>query len=84
MLRNHYPNVYKKALQVLGKEKELKAYIKYCKSKRDTCPEDYSIYVHGFLLPLINSMRVNGKLNEGKKSIMNGKWKYQGELDSYG
>ena len=83
-MRNNYPFVYRKALQALGKEKELKAYIQYCRNKRETSIEDYSIYVHGCLLPYFKSMRLNGKLSMGKKSIMNGKWNYQGELDSYG
>ena len=71
-MRDHYPDIYRKALQVLGKEKELKSYIQYCKNKRDTSFEDYSIFVHGFLLPFFESMRLNGKLSKGKKSIMGG------------
>ena len=85
-MRNHYPNTYRIALQVLGKQKELISYIQYCKNKRDGSFEDYSIFVHGFLVPLFESMQLNGKLNSGRKTIMieGKKWNYQGELDSYG
>ena len=83
ILRENYPDVYIKSLHVLGKKRELNAYFQYCKKQRDSGYENYSVYVHGYLLPLLRSMRHAGSLKTGKKKIFGGEGQYEGELDSY-
>ena len=51
ILKDYYPDVYRKALDVLWKKKELKEYVQYCRKKRYAKPESFSIYVYGCLLP---------------------------------
>ena len=46
--------------------------------------EYYGIYVHGFLLPLLDQKRAAGELKQGTFSEASGKYEFVGEVDSSG
>ena len=50
---------------VSNAESEIEAYMAQCKQMRESV-ENYSLYIHGFLIPEIQKQRDGGKLSKGK------------------
>ena len=50
---------------VSNAESEIEDYMAWCKQKRESI-ENYSLYIHGFLIPEIQKQREGGKLSKGK------------------
>ena len=48
-------------------ESEIEDYMALCKQMRESV-ENYSLYIHGFLIPEIQKQREGGKLSKGKLS----------------
>ena len=60
-----HPSVCIFILTRLDMNQYLTDYKDFCKSKEDN-PEDYFYYVHGYILPILQNMRVEGKIRRGK------------------
>ena len=50
---------------VSNAESEIENYMTWCKQMRQSV-ENYSLYIHGFLIPEIQKQREGGKLSKGK------------------
>ena len=62
ILRKKYTCLYVFALRSLGKEDELEDFTNMCKKYKKGKAENYSIYIHGYLLPWLEEQRATGQL----------------------
>ena len=53
-------------LDHLDRPKEKKGFMDECKLYEDGDPENYGRYVHGYLLPMLDQLRDDCKLKQGK------------------
>ena len=65
-LDEHYPSLYIFVSRHLNEESRLEEYMNYCKSKEKDSFK-YRLYVHGYVLPMLEQKRANGKLRNGKR-----------------
>ena len=66
-LSQQYPCLYMFMLTFLKKPDQLKEYIENCKSYKDDL-KNYSLFIHGYLIPWYDQQRSSGKLKIGKNS----------------
>ena len=98
MLKNGYPSIYVYVLERLGCKEKAQRFKLDCKAQEDNNFGNYSSYVHGWWIPLLETMRQEGKLKQGKypfsvylfvgtKKLLMYSWyeyTYIGELDKQG
>ena len=61
-LKAHYPRLYLFSLEFMDRREEAEEFSKQCLEYRDKDWENYSYYVHGYLLPMLEKLREEGKL----------------------
>ena len=68
----------------MERHEEADEFTRQCLEYRDKGWETYSYYVHGYLLPLLEKLRKEGKLKKGVKQITDPSgevYDYVGEID---
>ena len=66
----NYPAVFLAALSYMGRDSEIEDYMERCRLHRDDCKK-YSLYTHGYLIPMLDRMRQKGQLYYGKCTNLN-------------
>ena len=61
-MRQSYPCLYIAVLEHQNKIQEKQEFMAECKKYENGAPLDYSKYVHGFLIPWLDTQRREGKL----------------------
>ena len=62
LLMGQYPSLFMAVLRRMGRESELTSYMDHCRQQREGDFLDYSLYVHGYVIPRIKQLRRAGRL----------------------